>query len=181
MPSRSRRRVLRGSRLGVCMTSFDKNEFRAALSEFATGVTVITTLDDEGNPHTMTANAFSSVCLEPPIILICVAHGTHTYGYLKQRDIFGVNFLSDEQEALGAYFAKKPQDRTGGVDYSFSESENGVPVLDESMVFFDCAVIGSHVYGDHTIFLGEVKEIRRNESENPLMFYRSRWYHPHRA
>ena len=163
------------------MVSFDKNEFRSALSEFATGVTVITTLDDEGNPHTMTANSFTSVCLEPPIILICVAHGTHTYGYLEQRQKFGVNFLREEQEDVGAYFAKKPQDRTGGVDYSFSESEDGVPVLDGSAIFLDCDVVGSHVYGDHTVFMGEVREIRRTEYENPLMFYRSRWYHPYRV
>ena len=169
------------SKFGVYMASFDKNDFRSALSEFATGVTVITTLDDEGNPHTMTANSFTSVCLEPPIVLVCVAHGTHTYGYLEERQRFGVNFLCEDQEAVGAYFAKKPQDRTGGVDYSFSESENGVPVLDGSAIFFDCDVVGVHVYGDHTVYMGEVKEIRRNDYENPLMFYRSRWYHPHRT
>ena len=166
---------------GVYMVSFDKNEFRSALSEFATGVTVITTLDDEGNPHTMTANSFTSVCLEPPIVLVCVAHGTHTYGYLEERKRFGVNFLCEDQEDVGAYFAKKPQDRTGGVDYSFAESENGVPVLEGSAIFLDCDVIGAHVYGDHTVYMGEVKEIRRTEYDNPLMFYRSRWYHPHRS
>ena len=163
------------------MTSFDKIEFRSALSEFATGVTVITTLDDEGNPHTMTANSFTSVCLEPPIVLVCVAHGTHTYGYLEEWKKFGVNFLKEEQEEVGAYFAKKPQDRTGGVNYSFSQSENGVPVLDGSAIFFDCDVVGSHVYGDHTVYVGEVKEIRREDYDNPLMFYRSRWYHPQRV
>jgi flavin reductase (DIM6/NTAB) family NADH-FMN oxidoreductase RutF len=163
------------------MTSFTKDEFRSALSEFATGVTVITTLDDGGEPHTMTANAFTSICLDPPIILVSIAHGTHTYGYVESRRKFGVNFLSENQEELGGYFAKKPQDRTGGVDYSFSTSQLGIPVLDDSSVFFDCDVIGSHVYGDHTIYLGEVNEIRRNESDGPLMFYRSRWYHPSRT
>ena len=101
------------------MTSFDKNEFRSALSEFATGVTVITTLDDEGNPHTMTANSFTSVCLEPPIILVCVAHGTHTYGYLEERQQFGVNFLTEEQEDVGAYFAKKAAGPDGGSGVQF--------------------------------------------------------------
>ena len=163
------------------MTAFNKDEFRSALSEFATGVTVITTLDDEGEPHTMTANAFTSVCLEPPIILVCIAHGTHTYGYVEKRKAFGVNFLKRDQQDLGVYFAKKPQDRTGGVDYSFSASNHGVPVLDDSIVFLDCDVVGSHVYGDHTIYLGEVKEIRRNEADAPLMFFRSRWYNPAEA
>ena len=92
--------MAKGSRHGVYMVLFDKNEFRSALSEFATGVTVITTLDDEGNPHTMTANSFTSVCLEPPIVLICVAHGTHTYGFLEQRKRFGVNFLTESRKML---------------------------------------------------------------------------------
>jgi flavin reductase (DIM6/NTAB) family NADH-FMN oxidoreductase RutF len=64
------------------------------------------------------------------------------------------------------------------VEYSFSGTEEGLPVLDNSMVFLGCQVIGTHVYGDHTIYLGEVKEIHRNDSGVPLMFYQSRWYDP---
>jgi flavin reductase (DIM6/NTAB) family NADH-FMN oxidoreductase RutF len=156
----------------------DRNEFRSALSQFATGVTVITTLDDEGQPHSMTANAFSSICLDPPTIMVCIAHGTHTYGYLEQTRRFGVNILKREQQELGAYFAKRPEDRTGDVEYQYSEGEDGVPILDDSMVFFGCEVLGSHVYGDHTIYVGAVKEMRQNESSAPLMFFASRWYNP---
>ncbi len=156
----------------------DKDEFRSALSRFATGVTVVTTLDDEGQPHSMTANAFSSICLEPPTVMVCIAHGTHTYGYLEKTGRFGVNFLKREQQELGAYFAKRPEDRTGDVEYGYSEGEDGVPILDDSMVFFGCDVLGSHVYGDHTIYVGTVKEMRQNESGAPLMFYASRWYNP---
>ena len=155
-----------------------KDEFRTALSQFATGVTVITTLDDQGKPHSMTANSFTSVCLDPPVILVCVAHSTNTYGFVKRMGRFGVNILHQDQKEQGAYFAKRPEDRTGNVDYSYSESEAGVPILDDSMVFLRCEVIGSHDYGDHTIFLGEVKEVLRNESGAPLMFYQSRWYNP---
>jgi flavin reductase (DIM6/NTAB) family NADH-FMN oxidoreductase RutF len=156
----------------------DKDAFRSALSQFATGVTVITTLDDEGQPHSMTANAFSSICLDPPTVMVCIAHGTHTYGYLEKTSRFGVNILKQEQQALGAYFAKKPEDRTGDVEYHYSEAADDVPVLDDSMVFFGCEVVGSHVYGDHTIYVGRVNEVRRNESGAPLMFYASRWYNP---
>ncbi len=126
----------------------------------------------------MTANSFTSVCLDPPTVLVCVAHGTHTYGYLEKNGKFGINILGDEQENLGAYFAKRPEDRTDNVEYNYSEGEGGVPVLDGSMVFFSCQVIGSHVYGDHTVYMGEVKEVRQNEDGEPLMFYNSRWYHP---
>ena len=155
-----------------------KEDFRNAMSEFATGVTVITTLDDNDKPHSMTANSFTSVCLEPPVVLVCVAHGTHTYGFVERNGRFGVNILQHEQRELGAYFAKRPEDRQGGVEYSYSTAGQGLPVLENSMVFMGCQVIGSHIYGDHTVYLAEVKEIRRNKADVPLMFFRSRWYNP---
>ncbi len=155
-----------------------KDEFRSAMSAFATGVTVITTLDDQNQPHSMTANSFTSVCLEPAVVLVCVAHGTNTYGFMERTGKFGVNILSQEQQELGAYFAKRPEDRQGDVEYSYTQAADGVPALDNSMVFFGCQVMGSHVYGDHTIYLGEVKEVRQTESGEPLMFFRSRWYNP---
>ena len=126
----------------------------------------------------MTANAFSSICLDPPTVMVCVAHGTHTHGYLEKTRRFGVNILKQEQQDLGAYFARKPEDRTGDVSYHYSEAADKTPVLDDSMVFFGCEVKGAHVYGDHTIYVGEVKEMRRNDSSVPLMFYNSRWYNP---
>ncbi len=151
------------------------------MSKFATGVTVVTSLDERGEPHSMTANSFTSVCLEPPVVLVCVAHGTNTYGYVERTGRFGVNILSEEQEDLGAYFAKRPEDRTGDITYAYTMTDEGVPLLEDSMVFFGCKVIGSHVYGDHTVYLGEVSEVRQNDSGEPLMFFRSRWYHPGRA
>ena len=160
------------------MTSRD--DFRTAMSKFATGVTVVTSLDDQGQPHSMTANSFTSVCLDPPTLLVCVAHGTHTYGYVERTGKFGINILGEEQEDLGAYFAKRPEDRTGDMKYGYTMAEGDVPLLNGSMVFFSCTVVDSHVYGDHTVYLGEVKEVRQNEDGEPLMFYRSRWYHPAR-
>ena len=145
------------------------------MSEFATGVTVITTIDEHNKPHSMTANSFTSVCLEPPVVLVCVAHGTHTHGYVERNGRFGVNILGEDQQELGDYFAKRPEDRHGQVAYHYSADAHGVPVLDNSMVFMSCQVVGSHVYGDHTVYLGEVQEIRRNDTDNPLLFFRSRW------
>ena len=155
-----------------------KDDFRSAVAHFATGVPVITTVDDEGQPHSMTANSFTSVCMEPPVVLVCVAHGTNTFGFLEKAGRFGVNILRKEQEELGGYFAKRPEDRQGGVEYSYTPGKDGVPYLNDSMVFLACHVVGTHVYGDHTIFLGEVDEVQQHESGKPLMFYRSRWYDP---
>ena len=155
-----------------------KENFRNAMSEFATGVTVVTTIDEKNEPHAMTANSFTSVCLEPAVVLVCVAHGTNTYGYVERHGRFGVNFLQQEQQELGAYFAKRPEDRQGGVEYSYSKAAEGLPVLDNCMVFMGCQVIGSHVYGDHTVYMAEVKELRRNDAAAPLIFFRSSWYNP---
>lgn len=158
----------------------DNQDFRIAMSKFATGVTVVTTIDDEGQPHSMTANSFASVCLNPPTVLVCVAHSTHTYSYVEAQGRFGINILREDQEELGGYFAKRPEDRTGDIKYSYSEGDEGVPILADSMVFFGCKVVGSHVHGDHTVYFGEVVEVRQTGPDDsvPLMFYCSRWYHP---
>ena len=124
----------------------------------------------------MTANAFSSVCLDPPTVLVCVAHGTHTYGFLERMGRFGVNNLHQDQKPLGDYFAQKPENRQGNVEHSYTIAEQGVPYLDDSMVFLGCEVIGSHVYGDHTVYMAEVKEVRQTAHPVPLMFFRSHWY-----
>ena len=155
-----------------------REEFRSAVAHFATGVTVVTTVDEEGQPHAMTANSFASVCLDPPVVLVCVGHETQTHEFLERTPRFGVSILRQDQEDLGAYFAKRPRDRTGGVEYSFTRAAERIPSLDHSMVFLGCQVIGSHVYGDHTIYLGKVNEIRQNDAGAPLMFFRSRWYNP---
>ena len=139
-----------------------KDDFRTAMSRFATGVTLLTSVDDQGEPHSMTANSFTSVCLDPPMVLVCVAHGTHTYGYVERSGKFGINILSEGQEDLGAYFAKRPEDRTGDMIYEYTMAADGVPLLDGSMVFFSCTVVGSHVYGDHTVYMGEVKQVLHN-------------------
>lgn len=154
-----------------------KEDFRRCMSEFATGVTVVTTLDDEGNVHGMSANSFTSVCLDPPLVLVCVAHNTHTYQYLEHQGCFGVNILGARQEDIGKYFAKKPADRHGEVEYDYSiTSACGVPALNGVLAFFGCKVVSSHVYGDHTIYIGEVEEMYEGSSESPLLFFQSRWY-----
>ena len=152
-----------------------KDDFRRAMSRFATGVTVVTTLDEAGSVHGMTANSFTSVCVEPAVVLVCVAHGAHTYNYVEAQGSFGVNILGAGQLPVGQYFAKRPEDRTEEVDWSYSASEGGVPMLDGSMVSFACRVMGAHAYGDHTIYIGNVEEMRVGESTAPLLFYASRW------
>ena len=158
-------------------TNVTKDEFRACMAQYPTGVTVVTTLDDDDAVHGMSANSFTSVCLEPPVVLVCVAHNTNTYHYVEKRGRFGVNILRQQQEDLGRYFARKPEDRKGDVDYQINISPVlGVPALESVLVFFGCEVIGSHPYGDHTIYIAEVKEIERGDPGSPVLFFESRWY-----
>ena len=90
-----------------------------------TGVTVITTLDDEGQPHSMTANAFSSICLDPPTVMVCIAHGTHTYGYVENTGRVGVNILKQEQQGLGASIACFQESHTQDIGEDESNEKNG--------------------------------------------------------
>ena len=144
---------------------------------YPTGVTVVTSLDDENKMHGMSANSFTSVCLDPPLVLVCVAHNTNTYRFIEKNQKFGVNILRQQQENLGRYFARKPEDRQGDVKYDYSTSEVvGVPLLEGSLVFFGCEVVGSHEYGDHTVYIGEVKELKRGDPGAPVLFFESRWY-----
>ncbi len=78
-----------------------KDDFRKCMAQFATGVTVVTTLDDDKKVHGMSANSFTSVCLDPPLVLVCVAHNTNTYRYVESTGKFGINILGAEQEAIG--------------------------------------------------------------------------------
>ena len=152
-----------------------KDDFRRAMSKFATGVTVVTTVDHQGQVHGMTANAFTSVCLEPPVLLMCLAHSTNTYGYVEARRYFGLNIVGARQQDVAQYFAKPPEDRHGEVEYGVSTSAGGVPTLDGSMVSFVCRVVGSHVYGDHTVYVAQVEEMKLGDSADPLLFYDSLW------
>ena len=100
-----------------------KDDFRGGMARFATGVTIVTTLDNEGNLHGMTANSFTSVSLTPPLALVCVDFRTHTHGYIKSLGAFGVNVLCEEQKEIGAYFARKPPGPTGRPLYPSDERD----------------------------------------------------------
>ncbi len=153
------------------------DELRNCMSLFATGVTVVTTFDQDGQLHGMSANSFTSVCLDPPLVLICVAHSANTYRYLEEGRSFGVNILSAEQEAMGRYFARSPENRKGDVSYGWSpSSECGVPELEGAMAFLGCQVESSHVHGDHTIYVASVKEIHSGDAASPLLFFQHKWY-----
>jgi flavin reductase (DIM6/NTAB) family NADH-FMN oxidoreductase RutF len=155
----------------------NSTEFRHALAQFATGVTVITAERTPGKVHGMTANSFTSVSLDPLLLLICVAQNAQLLPMLKAKKSFGVNVLRQEQEAISRYFAQTedlPQVETElGIRYRWTSS--GIPLLEAALVHLACNVVSSYIAGDHTVFIGEVESIEVYDGE-PLLYFR-RDYH----
>jgi flavin reductase len=160
----------------VQVEAFNRRDFRDTLGAFATGVTVITT-QGAGEPYGMTANAFSSVSLDPPLVLICVVSGTRGSESIQRNGVFAVNVLSDEQEALSRFFSSR--DRPGGPDafagIAHRRGVTGSPLLDGVAAYLDCRLHAEHEAGDHTIFVGEVLAIGREPGAEPLVFFGGRY------
>ncbi|MDQ0189135.1 flavin reductase family protein [Alicyclobacillus cycloheptanicus] len=152
----------------------DGNTFRRAMGLFATGVTVITT-EVNHEIHAMTANAFSSVSLHPPLILVCLNRGTKMERHLQHSARFAVNFLADDQERLSRHFAGG-QGNDRAPDFSFSTFA-GTPRLDGTLATVACAVHRVLDGGDHVIVLGQVQDIVIDESEpGPLLFWKGKYH-----
>jgi flavin reductase (DIM6/NTAB) family NADH-FMN oxidoreductase RutF len=152
------------------------DEFRDALGRFASGVTVVTVDLGDGSVHGMTASAFCSVSLRPPLVLVCVDHLAETYLHLSERDDFGVSVLKEEQEALSEFFAdpERNPDAAYRLGVAYHAMKRGTPVLQDSLANLDCRKIAAHPAGDHTIFVGEVHEAALGEG-SPLLYFQGRY------
>ena len=157
---------------------FTAREFRDALSAFATGVTVITT---QGTDHLygMTANAFSSVSLDPPLVLVCVKSATEGSHAIERNGVFAVNVLGSEQEAISRYFASRdrPRGQDAFKEISHRRGATGSPILDGVAAFLDCRLAAAHLAGDHVIFIGEVGSLGVDPTIRPLLFHHGRYRH----
>lgn len=152
---------------------FHPAQFRLACARFATGITVSTALAADGTPHGFTANSFTSVSMEPPLILICVDHRANVLRHFEQARHFGVNVLAEHQEAISVRFAERGLDRFSSIDWH--PGETGVPLLGGALARFECATRQTIPAGDHTIILGEVLHADWQEGA-PLLYY-ARGYH----
>ena len=152
----------------------DQIEFRQAWSKFPTGVSVVTTHEPDGNVHGMTANGINSISLDPLLVMVCAGHNTNSHDFIKQSGRFAISILSDAQESIAEYFARRPENRTGDVEVSFSFTQSGAALVDDALASMDCKLVSEHIAGDHTIFIAEVEEIQTN-SGNPLVYYESKF------
>jgi flavin reductase (DIM6/NTAB) family NADH-FMN oxidoreductase RutF len=150
----------------------DPMEFRRALGCFATGVTVITVRDEGGKPRGMTANAFSSLSLEPPLVLVCVDHKSDTFPVIGTASAFAVNILGEDQRELSQRFARKGEDKFDGVAHH--DGDCGAPVIDGALAVIECLVEEAHEAGDHTIFIGNVQRVEHGPGK-PLLFFRGNY------
>jgi flavin reductase (DIM6/NTAB) family NADH-FMN oxidoreductase RutF len=147
-------------------------DFRHVLGHFATGVTVVTTSDGDGRPTGLTASAFTSVSLEPPLILVCVDHKSQTYPSLLECGRFAVNVLSTDQEHVSRRFASTRLDKFDTVPHRISEL--GLPLIEGALASLECTTVSTHVEGDHTIFVGRV-ECASAGTGTPLLYYRGHY------
>ncbi|MGA8154484.1 MAG: flavin reductase family protein [Terriglobales bacterium] len=151
-------------------------DFRKAMGSFATGVTVIT-VNHEGEVHGMTANAFTSVSLDPLLVLVCVDHKARTHAHLHAKQRFGVNVLAENQRAISEYYARpiashEQAEREAGA--RFDRTSLGTPVLHGALAYLECRLHTAQDAGDHTIFIAEVEEVVVREGD-PLIYFRGQY------
>jgi flavin reductase (DIM6/NTAB) family NADH-FMN oxidoreductase RutF len=146
-----------------------EEQFKTALSRLASGVTVVTTTNGEGQPVGLTVTAFSSLSLRPPLILICVDKGSNTYPSFLLKSHFVVNLLAEGQETLSSLFASRSvQNRFDHVSYTLNT--HNIPLLEGCLGYLECQVEQALDGGDHTIFIGKVLAATVHQG-NPLVYY----------
>jgi flavin reductase (DIM6/NTAB) family NADH-FMN oxidoreductase RutF len=152
---------------GITPRDLDPGSLRRCLGSFVTGVTIVTTIGKDGAPQGFTANSFTSVSLDPPLVLVCLAKNAKCFGDFMAAESFAINILSDDQRDTSNRFAKKGDNKFEGVDWK--EGITGSPQLSDSLATLDCAVHDRHDAGDHVILLGEVKALNAMPRQ-PLVY-----------
>jgi flavin reductase (DIM6/NTAB) family NADH-FMN oxidoreductase RutF len=143
-------------------------EFRRACGRFATGVTVASVLDAKGAPHGLTVSSFTSVSLDPPLILICLGHAVTAIHHFRTATHFGINVLSEGQRILSERFARKGYDRFDGVEWYAGVT--GAPLIPGVLAAIECAVHRIVPMGDHDILVGEMVHMQVHPGE-PLLHF----------
>jgi flavin reductase (DIM6/NTAB) family NADH-FMN oxidoreductase RutF len=156
--------------------TLNPTDFRKAMGCFATGVTIIT-LDLDGEVHGMTANAFTSVSLDPPLVLVCVDASTRTHSYMHARKRFGINVLCETHRRISDYYARRERIHERAeveAGARFDRTPHGTPMLHGSLAYLECRLHSAQDAGDHTIFIAEVEDVVVRDGD-PLMFFRGKY------
>jgi flavin reductase (DIM6/NTAB) family NADH-FMN oxidoreductase RutF len=153
-------------------TTVSRDEFRRACGRFATGVSIASVMDYAGTPHGLTVSSFTSVSLEPPLVLICLGHEVTNIEEFRRAPYFGISVLGEEQRPISERFAQKGHDRFDGVGWR--RGETGVPLLTAALATMECAAHQRFSVGDHDIFVGQLVNTSVREGA-PLIYYASRY------
>jgi 3-hydroxy-9,10-secoandrosta-1,3,5(10)-triene-9,17-dione monooxygenase reductase component len=149
--------------------ALDEAALRTVLGHFCTGITIITAIDD-GIPVGLTAQSFTSLSLDPPLVLFCPAKSSSSWPRIRKAGHFCANVLGADQEHLCRQFALSGADKFAGVGFHLGES--GAPVLDGTLAHIDCRIETVHDGGDHDIAVGRVLGLGTGTEAGPLLFYR---------
>jgi len=148
----------------------DGREFRQALGQFATGITIVTTRDAGGRPMGLTVNALCSVSLEPPLVLVCIDNRSDTHGGFEASGVFGISVLSEAQENWSRRFATPGEEKFQPADLVVGET--GVALVPGALAHIECRVSARLPGGDHTVYVGEVLKLKVTPGR-PLLYHAS--------
>lgn len=145
------------------------NSYKEIMGSYPSGVTVLTTYDKLANkPIGLTANSFTSVSINPLLVLFCIDESASSLGVFENTDTFGINILSEEQKELCFHFAKKGEEKFAGQDWSLSELS--IPILANSSAVLECEKEDAFILGDHTVFVGRVYRVQNNRKK-PIIYF----------
>ena len=145
------------------------------MGNFATGITVVTTRDSSGKPYGLTVNSFTSVSLNPILVLVCLDNRLSGLQAFKDSKHFGVSMLSENQEDVSRMFAKKDAERPPSV---YFDGSLGLPLIHNSLAVMECETVAVYEGGDHHIYLGEVKSAEVLQAgQDPLLYFRGKYRH----
>ncbi len=162
---------------GEYRSGHDSRTLRDALGCFATGVTVVTCVDEHGHPAGLTVNSFTSVSLDPPLLLVCVHKLSAAADVLTSASHFAINVLQREQQPASITFSTRVEDRFGTMAWSCGEA--GAPILRDSLGVFECERFAVYDGGDHKILVGQVVKASFDASLDPLLYFRGRYRRLH--
>jgi 3-hydroxy-9,10-secoandrosta-1,3,5(10)-triene-9,17-dione monooxygenase reductase component len=167
-----RRRTEAAAQVGVDLVGVDTDRFRRVLSHFCSGVVVVTAVSG-GRPVGLTCQSFSSLSLDPPLVMFGAALGSRTWPEVRAAARFAVNILADDQEEISRRFARTGADKFA--DLGWRPGATGAPLLDGALAHVECELVTTHPGGDHEIAVGRVValEERAADGSHPLLFYRS--------
>ena len=151
----------------------DTLTLRKVLGRWATGVTIATTMSDDEKPHGLTVNSFTSVSLDPPLVLFCIAKDAGSLPHFLQNQYFAINILNSNQSQISGKFAAHNIDRFENIEWQ--KGEFGAPLINEALGLIECQFYEAYEAGDHHIIIGKVEKANFDQSKEPLLYYQGQY------